>query len=405
MKQRIFLLSFIFLLPFVVVFGQSRKELEKQRKKVQNNITYTAKLLNETNKSTRTSTNKINLLQQNIKQRTQLISIVGKELDELNLFLDTLQNKKTKLCEELQQLKDNYTLLVQQTHFHYNAINSFMFVFSAKNFSQLFRRFRYLQEFSAYREQQIKEIEAKQTEIQKTEENIVANIEKKNDFIKLKREETIRLEYDKSRENKNLESLKRDKKKWEQKLKEQKRQAAELDKKIQKIIDQEIKKRTKTVTDNKGKVVEKMELTKEETLLAGNFEKNKGRLPWPVEKGFVTKKFGIQKHPTLPHIEYNIKGIFIQTTANSNARVVFDGVISSVIVIPGKNTAVIVQHGNYFTLYQNLQTVYVKQGQKVTAKQAIGKIYTDLEDDNKTEMEFRILKNYTPLNPELWLAK
>ena len=169
MKQRIFLLSFIFLLPFVIVLGQSRKELEKQRKKVQNNITYTAKLLNETNKSTRTSTNKINLLQQNIKQRTQLISIVGKELDELNLFLDTLQNKKTKLCEELQQLKDNYTLLVQQTHFHYNAINSFMFVFSAKNFSQLFRRFRYLQEFSAYRKQQIKEIEAKQTEIQKEE--------------------------------------------------------------------------------------------------------------------------------------------------------------------------------------------------------------------------------------------
>ena len=405
MKQRIFLFFLVILMPFVIVVGQSRKDLEKQRKKVQNNINYTAKLLNETNKSTQTSTNKINLLQQNIKQRTQLIQIVGKELEELNLFLDTLQNRKTKLGEELQILKDNYVRLVQQTHFHYNAVNSFMFVFSAENFNQLFRRFRYLQEFSAYRKQQIKEIENKQVEIQKVEENIVANINKKNDFIKIKREETVRLEYDKSRENKNLEALKRDKKKWESKLKEQKRLAAELDKKIQKIIDQEIKKRTKTTTDSKGKVVEKMELTKEETLLAGNFEKNKGRLPWPVEKGFVTKKFGVQKHPTLPHIEYNIKGIFIQTTANSNARAVFDGVVSSVIVIPGKNTAVIVQHGNYFTLYQNLQTVYVKQGQKVTAKQAIGKIYTDPEDDNKTEMEFRILKNYTPLNPEYWLAK
>ncbi|MBO5975312.1 MAG: peptidoglycan DD-metalloendopeptidase family protein, partial [Paludibacteraceae bacterium] len=381
MKQRIFLLFFIVLMPFVVLLGQTRKDLEKQRKKVQNNINYTAKLLNETNKSTRTSTNKINLFQQYIKQRIQLIQIVGKELEELNLFLDTLQNRKTKLGEELQILKNNYVRLVQQTHFHYNAVNSFMFVFSAENFNQLFRRFRYLQEFSAYRKQQIKEIENKQAESQKVEENNFANINKKNDFIKIKREETVRLEYDKSRENKNLEALKRDKKKWENKLKEQKRLAAELDKKIQKIIDREIKKRTKTTTDSKGKVVEKIELTKEETLLAGNFEKNKGRLPWPVEKGFVTKKFGVQKHPTLPHIEYNIKGIFIQTTANSNARAVFDGVVSSVIVIPGKNTAVIVQHGNYFTLYQNLQTVYVKQGQKVTAKQAIGKIYTDPEDD------------------------
>ena len=139
--------------------------------------------------------------------------------------------------------------------------------------------------------------------------------------------------------------------------------------------------------------------------MGGNFEANRGRLPWPVASGVVTGKFGIHPHPVLKAVTTNNKGIYIQTTAGSDARAVYDGVVTQCFAIPGNNNAVIVRHGVYRTVYANLTALYVKEGDKLTAKQRIGKVYTDDLHGNKTELYFQLWKEKTLLNPEPWLAK
>jgi len=146
-------------------------------------------------------------------------------------------------------------------------------------------------------------------------------------------------------------------------------------------------------------------LTKEEKLISGNFSSNAGRLPWPTDKGFISGHYGVHPHPVLKHVTTNNKGIYIQTPAGTNARVVFEGVVTQRFSIPGSNNAVIVKHGDYRTVYANLTNIYVNVGDKVSAKQSIGKIYTDGDNDNKTELYFQLWKGRSLLNPENWLTR
>ena len=189
-----------------------------------------------------------------------------------------------------------------------------------------------------------------------------------------------------------------------EKQKQQQKKADELNRQIEKLIAAEIEKSKKkqTGTTSTSNV---QQLTKEEALIAGNFEKNKGRLPWPVEKGYISGKYGVQPHPVLEHVTINNKGIHIKTNSNSDARAVFEGEVTQCFSIPGSNNAVIIRHGNYRTVYANLTSIYVKVGDKVTPKQKIGRIYTDPEDDNNTELQFQVWRDKSTENPSLWLAR
>ena len=146
-------------------------------------------------------------------------------------------------------------------------------------------------------------------------------------------------------------------------------------------------------------------LTKEEQIISGNFDKNQGRLPWPVSNGFISGHYGVQPHPILRHVTTNNKGIYIQTPSNGSARAIFEGIVTQRFSIPGSNNAVIIKHGAFRTVYANLTQISVKEGDKVSAKQVIGKIYTDDENDNKTELYFQIWKDKVLQNPENWLTK
>ena len=146
-------------------------------------------------------------------------------------------------------------------------------------------------------------------------------------------------------------------------------------------------------------------LTKEEKLISGNFAANQGRLPWPTDKGFISGRYGVHPHPVLKHVTTNNKGIYIQTPAGTNARAVFEGEVTQRFSIPGSNNAVIIKHGEFRTVYANLTSIYVNVGDKVSAKQSIGKIYTDGENDNKTELYFQVWKGKVLQNPESWVAR
>ena len=424
--------------------AQSVKELEKQRNKTLQLLESTSKMLNETKKSQRSSLNKLTIINKNIVERKTLINNIGKEINELDGEMQRLNQEKRLLENRLSTLKRDYARLVQEAHLNRSVYTKIMFVLSANSFDQSYRRLRYLQEYSDYRKQQVRKIENVKTQIVVKSDSLNRNKQTKVEVVKQKEVEANKLTNDQKKEKVMLTDLKKKEKKLMADLKKQQKIANDLNNKIARIIAEEIRKAelkrkaeqeraaaeerkrlaaeqkkqgTKSSTPSSEKEAKKTEkqapvqsasvsmLTKEEKLISGNFSANSGRLPWPTDKGFISGLYGVHPHPVLKHVTTNNKGIYIQTPTGTNARAVFEGEVTQRFSIPGSNNAVIIKHGEYRTVYANLTSIYVNVGDKVSAKQSIGKIYTDGDNDNKTELYFQIYKGRTLLNPEGWIAR
>ena len=395
------------------LFPQSIAELEEKKKQALENLAQTNKLLNETQKSKQGSVNKINLIKRNIKERKTVIQSLNGQIDALERNIGVLRTEKQQLEERLRYLKADYAKLIRETHVRRNHFSPLLFILSSDNAGQAYRRFRYLQEFSDYRKKQAFEIQKVTAQLVVKEKNLTNDVDKKERVLTEKEREAKKLESDRQQESKMLTQLQKKEKKLKDQQKKQQRQANELNNKIQKLIAAEIRKdeeRRRQAANESAKesgkpVPTTFEMSKDEKLIAGNFEKNKGRLPLPVEKGFISGHFGVQPHPVLKHVTTNNKGIYIQAPSGSSARAVFEGVVTQCFMVPGSNSAVIVKHGNYRTVYSNLTEIYVKEGDKVSTKQKIGKIFVDTENDNKTELYLMIYRDTSIQNPELWLAR
>lgn len=405
--------------------AQTVKQLEEQRKKTLSQLESTNRILNETKKSQKSSLNKLTVINKNIQQRKKLINTIGKEIWALNTEMTKLNREKKQMEDKLEKLKLDYAKLVQEAHINRSAYSKFMFILSAKSFDQSYRRLRYLQEYSDYRKDQVKRIEKLKLEIIARTEKLEEHKSTKVGVVKQKEEETKKLSKDQKSENVLLTDLQKKEKKLRADLKVQQKKAADLNNKIAQIIAEEIRKaeaiaEAKRLAELKksgksteqAKVTEKSTsnpalsaLTKEEKLISGNFSANIGRLPWPTDKGFISGRYGVHPHPVLKHVETNNKGVYIQTPAGTSARAVFEGEVTQCFSIPGSNNAVIIKHGEYRTVYANLTSLNVSVGDKVKAKQTIGKIYTDSENENKTEIYFQVYKNKTLLNPEQCMAR
>lgn len=437
---------------FLALPAQSVKELEAQRKQTLQKLEITNKMLNETKKSQRSSLNKLTIINKNIKERKVLIKNIGSEIGKLETQMQQLEQEKRLLENRSKSLKSEYVKLVQEAHNKRDFVDKVMFVLSAKSFDQSYRRLRYLQEFSIYRKNQVHKIEKVTVQIAQKNDTLKQNKSTKVDVVKQKETEAKRLTKDEQKEKVLLTDLQKKEQKLRSDLKIQQKKANELNHRIESIIAEEIRraearrvaeenrriaeenrhiaeankritaenkrkgltkshekaesKQTTTVTTSESKPSNSVSLlTKEETLLSGSFERNEGRLPWPTSNGFICGHYGVQQHAVLKYVTTNNKGIYIQTPAGSNARAVFEGVVTQRFSIPGNNNAVIIQHGNYRTVYANLTQIYVREGDKVSAKQAIGKIYTDDDNDNKTELYFQIWNGKSLQNPENWIAR
>lgn len=382
---------FILLMAVTTLTAQSVKDLQKQRQQTLKQLEETNKMLNQTKKNETATLNKLDLLKKDISTRKQLISGINTEIRALDTEMLMLSRQKDTLQRELNNLKADYANLVRQTHYAQMQQSPMLFLASSENFNQLLRRLRYLQEFAQYRKLQVSQIEQKQKQIDEKNTELQGNRDSRQDALKIQKREQENLTRDERKQKKMLQELQKKEKDLLAQQKKQQKKANDLNKKIDELINKDVQKTANT-------------LTKEEKLLAGGFEKNKGRLPWPTEKGFISGHFGVQQHPTLAHVSVNNRGVYIQTTSGSIARSVYEGEVSAIFVSDGQNV-VIVKHGNYRTVYSNLTTLYVKTGDKLTAKQKIGKIYTDPENDNKTELFFQVRKDTEVLNPSLWLAQ
>ncbi len=388
------------------IVAQTRQQLEAQKKKTLESLAQTNKLLDETQKSKKGSENKINLLKRSINERNALIKSLNGEISLLEQNIVQLEEERKQLEEKLAFQKADYARLVRETHARRNYFSPLLFILSSDNFSQAYRRFRYLQELSDYRKRQAAEILQLTGELETKGLALQSDKADKGRVMSEKEREAKKLESDRQREKQMLTELQKKEADLKAKQKKQQKKADELNAKIQKLVAAEIKKeeeRRRKEAAKQGKPVYQM--SKDEQLVAGNFEKNKGKLPLPVERGFISGHFGVQPHPVLPHVTTNNKGIYIQTPAGSTARAIFEGVVTKCFMVPGSNSSVIVKHGNYRTVYSNLTEIYVKEGDKVTTKQKLGKIFVDTENDNKTELYLMLYKDTDIQNPELWLAK
>ena len=392
-RRRFFLVILLIISCLTYVpAADSVKELQNKQRKLQEEIEQTNKMLNQTKKDENATLNKLQLIGQNIKNQKKLIRTLDNEITALNIEMKKLNLTRDSLQKVLNTYKEDYAQMIRQSHYARMQQSPLLFLLSSNSFQQLARRARYLQEFAQFRKEQVIRIEYTQMEIDMQNDLLQTNKNDKQSALSNRKKEQANLQRDERKQQTMLNQLKTKEKDLSKQLKQQQKKVAELNKKIDDMIRQQAEKASKT------------SLTKEQQLLAGGFEANKGRLPWPVEKGMISGHFGKQQHPVYSQVTIDNKGIYLQTVAGAKARAVYKGEVTSCFMV-ANTYAVIIQHGNYRTVYSNLSKLNVKQGDKVDTKQTIGTIFTDPEQDQKTELYFQIYKDRNLLNPELWITQ
>ncbi len=460
MQRHRFILFFtlFFLLGHFSLHAQTVEQLKKQRLEIEKRINETNKLLKSTQSEEKSVLNKITLLQRNLSERKSLIDNYKQELDAFDREINKLTAERIELERKLEKQKADYARLIQKTQVSRSEYSKMMFLLSSKSFEQSVRRLRYLQQFADYRKDQVKMIDKLKTEITLKTDSLNAHRVAKEEALKGIENETLVITQSQRNEKKLLANLQTKEKKLLNEYQTHQNKKAQIDRKIQEKIEEEIRKaeerrrieearlraeaeakrkaeeerkRAAELAKSKAedkKVVAKAEkatetkvetkaetkapastpapvstIAREEKLISNNFAGNKGKLPWPVASGSISGRFGVQNHADWKYVQVNNKGTYFRSPAGTDARAVFDGIVGTVFSLPGSGSAVIVQHGTYRTVYSNLSTVYVKEGDKVSTKQAIGKIYTN--STNQAEMQFQIYQDRNLLNPEAWLTK
>ena len=309
LRKIFYILLCLSIVPFAS--AESVKDLQKKQKKLQREIEQTNKMLKQTKREESATLNKLELIGQNIKNQKQLIRTLDNEITALDSEITTLHQTRDSLQAVLEGYKEDYAMMVRQSHYAQTQQSPLLFLFSSDNFQQLVRRARYLQEFAQYRKSQVKHIEATQAEIDVQDALLQDNKNKKQAALSSRKREQANLQRDERKQQSMLDQLKSKEKTLTKQLQQKQKSVAALNKKIDDII--------------RKQAASKTTLTKEQKLVAGGFEANKGRLPWPVEKGMISGKFGKQQHAVYKQVVMDNKGIYIQTTAGMKARAIYKG--------------------------------------------------------------------------------
>jgi len=392
------LISIILLLSFIPVFSQqSKSDLEKKRKSIESEIAYTNKLLDETRKSKQNTLNELKLINNKLNNRNELIATLKKEVYLLDNEIGTTDNSIKNLNEDLDLLKDEYSKVIYFAYKYKTSYNKLIYLFSAEDLNQAFQRMRYLDQIGEYIRKEAKNIRDKEAKKQTQLKILKSKKEQKSALLDQESVQLFKLEREKSDKNKLNNKILGE----EKKLRAQLRKKEKESKKLQRQIEDIIASATKTKGSG-GKTIT-YALTPEERQLSSSFVGNKGKLPWPTSRGIVSEKFGVHSHPVFKKVKTKNNGINILTSSGGEARSIYNGKVVSVTTITNKNKAVIIRHGEYFTVYSNLESVYVKAGDNISTKEELGRIHTS--GDGKTELHFEIWKGKTMQNPAYWISK
>ncbi len=397
----------IFLLFAVTIHAQNdRKKLEEKRINLQNEIKTINNLLFKTKKEEKNLVSQVTDLNQKIKVRTRLINAINEEANSISREIRKNERQIKDLEFELAILKRDYADMIYRSYKSKSKHSRLMFVLSSENFNQAYRRFQYMKQYTAYRKKQGEEIERKTLKLQGLTDTLKVKKADKILLLNEKKDEQSKIEQEKKTQEKLISQVKKKEKQYVTQIRAKEREERSIDAQIERLIREEIAKAnsksggTESNT-NTNKAVSGFILTTEGKALAAKFTENRGKLPWPVAKGLVVRGYGTQPHPTLPGITVESNGVYIATEEGSKARAVFEGTVLAIQSVSGQ-FAVYVQHGNYISIYNNLEQVYVKKGDKVSTKQEIGLIHTDRVTD-KTVLKFQMWRDTNRENPTSWI--
>jgi septal ring factor EnvC (AmiA/AmiB activator) len=386
--------TIIFFSICISLIGQTKAELEEKRLKTLGEIAYVDNLLKTTAKEKTESMNAIKIIGKKLSLRESVIRGMREEIALLTDRIDLNTLAIVMMERDLVELKSDYARAVINSYRSQKGNPELVYILSAKDFNQGYKRLKYLQQVTKFRRRESEIIIELKTQIETSKEKLQNDLYRISDLKAREEQQKNLLQGEQERKQRMVKSLSNKEKQLKKELEDKKRIAKKIESEIARIIEEERKKAIKS--DN----------TPEQKLIGESFAENRGRLPWPVEKGIITSHFGIQKHPVLKYLTEDNIGIEITSSGKIKARSVFQGEVVKIFAISGANMTVIVRHGKYLSVYANIVNVKVKPGDKILIKQDIGDVYSDPGNSYNCVLKFMIFeteKKY--LDPESWISK
>ena len=395
---------------FFLIFGfssysQSINDLRKEKEKTSQEIEYINNLLKETNQNAKTSVNRLTILERKIRLQESLISNINSELTYLDSTIFRSSNNIDSLNADLNLIKKRYAGMIRYARRNQDMNNQLLFLLSADDFNQAYKRFTYLKQYADYRRTQAEEISELKEKLARLVEDLNTRKSDKQQLLSAKISQSDKYEKQKADQKEYYVQLQKKEKDLRKKLENQQRIAMKLEQEIERSIAEEARKTVpKVAMSSKAAKTPEVKQSPENKNLSDDFSMNKGKLPWPLQRGLITDHFGEHPDLVLKHVIRRNSGIDITTQSGAKARAVFKGEVSKVLPNIGGNMAIILRHGSYLTVYSNLSSVSVQVGQKVDTKQELGTIFTDTEDDNKTVLKFQLWYESNKQDPEKWIS-
>jgi septal ring factor EnvC (AmiA/AmiB activator) len=395
----LFIVCFLFV-GLLTQAQETRQQLETKRKEIQAEKEKINSLLSQAISEEKSYLSHLNEINLKINVQQKLMNAIRAESDAYRTEVRANQKKIRTLDAELKKLKDDYGDMIYKSYKSKSQQSRMMFLLSSEDFYQAYKRLQYMKQYTDFRRSQGEQIGVKAAQLNVFNDSLKIKVKEQEVLEAISKKEQNKLNEEKALQQDIISKIKKKERKYKNEIKKKQREQQKINDKIEKIIRDEIARSNKKA----GIKSSKFALTAETKLLATQFAGNKGEFPWPVDRGFVSRGFGRQKHPTLSGIYVESNGVRITTEKGSNARAIFDGTVLLIQVTSGNKKAVCVQHGNYISVYSNLESLSVKTGDKVSTKQILGKIFTD-KLTNKTILPFKLYKDSTPLNPGSWIYK
>jgi septal ring factor EnvC (AmiA/AmiB activator) len=400
----IIIFSVLFGILSTTITAQNKNNLQEKRLKLQKEIKEINRLLSKNKKTKQNILSRLGVINKKIEVRQEILNTINQEANAYTKDIKQNQKRIDSLKKELSSLKQEYAKIVTQTYKNKNKHSDIIFILSSNSFKQAYKRALYMKQYADYRKNQAKKIKKQKIILESLNDSLKIKKQEKEALIIQKLKETKSIDSELAKQKELLKKIKRKERKYIAQIKKKQKQERLFEKKLQSLIKGAIAKSTKKTT-KKGSKKTSYKLTPEASKLAANFVANKGKLPHPVEKGYVSRYFGERRHEELKKIIVKSNGWHYITDKGSKARAVFKGKVMAVMVDKKtKLKTVLLQHGNFFTAYKNLKEIFVKKGEQVKIKQELGVIHTD-KTTGKTKLIFALLKNTIPQNPANWLKK
>lgn len=406
LKQLIYIIGA--LLISVSSFSQSTKQqqLEEQRRRLKAQIEEMKMLLAGTKIKERSVLDEVETLNSQISTRQNLIKITNQQANLLTREINANLKKMGSYRDELKVLKEDYAKMVVKSYKSKSQNSKIMFLLSSTDFMQAYKRLQYMKQYNEHRKEQAEQIQKRTEELQALNKSLIERKKKKEQLITENRDAQEQLKKEKKQQQSLMATIRKKEGTYKKEIKKKQEQASAIDRAIEKLIREAIAKANKKAgkkASKKGSATT-FALTPEDKKLADNFTANKGKFPWPVGTGKLTKKYGRQPHPTLPNIQINSSGVELETRPGEKARAIFQGEVMAIQQLKNAGKLVHVRHGNYITVYYNLENISVKEGQKISTKQSIGEVRVNPRN-GRAIMKFLIFKDTKKLNPQTWIYK